>query len=177
MNKKSPINQLTITDGDKVAWEKQATKVFIKWYNITFTKQLTFLSNNQPSKPDVSCLLDGNKIDIEIAHLYGTEQEAMAILGKELGEHTRRELVKQQINSTTEQRLVSALNRILEQKSHKQYASQHAWLVIRNAHPGWNTEKIKFASDQIVQPLNHPFEQVWIVGDLEAKSGALCIQC
>lgn len=175
LKKETPFNHLNAADSNKVAWEKQATKVFINWYNTTFNNHLTFLTNNQPAKPDVSCLLDGNKIDIEIAHLYGTEQDAMSILGKELSEYTKSELAQLEKTTTAEQRLISALNRILEQKSHKHYNSEHTWLVIRNVHPGWNTEKIKRASDKIVLPLNHPFEQIWIVGDITAASGALLI--
>lgn len=146
------------------------------WHNQFFTSQLSFLSNNRPSKPDVSCLLDGKKVDIEIAHLYGTQQEAMAILGKHLSEHTKDELARLQENSTAEHRLITALNRILEQKSHKRYNSQHVWLVIRNVHPKWNTTKIRAASDSIVLPQEHPFEQIWIIGDPQANSGVFCLK-
>jgi hypothetical protein len=160
----------------KADWEKQAAEVFIEWHNQHFVKQLQFISNNRPAKPDVSCLLDGNRIDLEIAHLYGTQQDAMTILGKDLSEHMKNELARLQANSTVEQRLILALNRILEQKAHKRYNSQNVWLVIRNVHPHWNAEKILAASSGINLPKEHIFTQIWIIGDLTAASGALRIK-
>jgi hypothetical protein len=160
----------------KADWEKQAAEVFIAWHNQHFEQQLRFVSNNRPAKPDVSCLLDGSKVDLEIAHLYGTQQDAMSILGKDLSEHMKNELARLQANSTVEQRLIVALNRILEQKAHKRYNSQSVWLVIRNAHPRWDADKILAASSSINLPNEHIFEQIWIIGDLNATSGALCIK-
>jgi hypothetical protein len=166
---------LNASADDKAAWERQAAEVFIQWYNEKFEDQLTFIRNNQPAKPDVSCMLNNKRVDIEIAHLYGTEQEAMSILGKALSEHTKSALALLKESSTAEQRLLKALNRILEQKSHKHYDSSHTWLVIRNAHPRWNAEKIKAVGDKIVFSQSHPFEQIWIVGDLHAQSGVVRI--
>jgi hypothetical protein len=163
------------TIDEKLVWEKQATLVFIRWYAQAYSASFTYVSHNQPAKPDVSCLLDGELLDIEIAHLYGTEQEAMAILGKSLNQHTRDELRKLIYTTSTYDRLVSALNRILENKSHKTYDSSRTWLVIRNVHPGWDAVQLAQMHNSIIVPSNHPFEQIWLVGDIEASSGAICL--
>jgi hypothetical protein len=160
---------------EKLAWEKQATLVFIQWYEKAFGTSFTYIAHNQPAKPDVSCLLNGQALDIEIAHLYGTEQEAMSILGKTLNNHTRNELRNLRNTTSTQERLTKALNRILENKSHKTYDSDRTWLVIRNVHPGWQTQQLRRIQDIIVVPNNHPFEQIWLVGDIDAASGAICL--
>lgn len=162
-------------DENKPAWEKQATLVFIDWFAKAYSASFTYLQHNQPAKPDVSCLLNGEPLDIEIAHLYGTEQEAMAILGKSLNQHTRDELRNLRHTSLTEDRLAAALNRILENKSHKLYDSERTWLVIRNVHPGWESSQLAQLNEHIVMPTNHPFEQIWLVGDIKAASGAICL--
>jgi hypothetical protein len=160
---------------EKLLWEKQATEVFIAWYSQAYSTSFTFVSHNLPAKPDVSCLLNGSELDLEIAHLYGTEQEAMSILGKSLNQHTRDELIKLRLTSSTQDRLIAALNRILENKSHKTYDSNRVWLVIRNVHPGWQASQLALMHDSLVIPENHSFEQIWLVGDVDAASGAICL--
>lgn len=164
-----------LADDNKSAWEKQATLVFIEWYASTYKKSFTYITHNQPAKPDVSCQLDGKPLDIEIAHLYGTEQEAMSILGKSLNQHTKNELTKLRENTTTEERLANALNRILENKSHKSYSSDRTWLVIRNVHPGWQAAQFTSMQESVLIPDHHPFQQIWLVGDIKAASGAICL--
>jgi len=95
----------------------------------------------------------------------------MAILGRELSELTRTELRNLVEKSKANQRLLVALNRILHNKSLKQYKTKRVWLVIRNAHPAWDKSQIAALQHCIDIPINHPFEQIWIVGDLEGQSG------
>ena len=108
---------------------------------------------------------------MEVAHLYGSEQEAMQILKRELSDKTRQEL--QELEKTTEPhtRLLTALNRILFNKSFKRYKTKRVWLVIRNAHPAWGKDQIIALQHCISVPCDHPFEQIWIVGDWDGKSG------
>ncbi|WJG10725.1 hypothetical protein [Aliiglaciecola sp. LCG003] len=160
---------------EKVEWEKSATVVFLDWYQQKFQVSYRFISHNQPSKPDVSCLIDHKPIDIEIAHLYGSEQEAMKILGRFLDSRTREALQKLRESCNTPQRFTHALNHILRNKASKSYQSEHTWLVIRNAHPAWNSDKIRKQIEHIDIPVSHPFEQIWVLGDLTAKSGAVKI--
>ncbi|GAB5381100.1 MAG: hypothetical protein Alis3KO_04650 [Aliiglaciecola sp.] len=158
---------------EKVTWEKQAIDVFIQWYNSHHTDALQFLTHNLPAKPDVSCLLDHKPVDIEIAHLYGSTYEAKKILGKELNANTREELTFLEQKQDVDSRLVEALNRILMNKSTKSYDSECTWLVIRNAHPAWNSRFISRFTNLLVIPKGHPFEKIWIIGDIDAQSGVL----
>ena len=57
--------------------------------------KIRHLWHNLPTKPDVSCLLEGEKLDIEVAHLYGSEAEAMKILGRSLSAETQSALSEQ----------------------------------------------------------------------------------
>jgi hypothetical protein len=103
-------------------------------------------------------LQESEKLDIEVAHLYGSEAEAMEILGRSLSAETQSTLAEQEYEQNTDQRLVSTLNRVLRQKAEKTYQSQRAWLLIIN---------------KIQVPASHPFEQIWILGDMHGKSGIL----
>jgi len=165
------LREFENSEQEKIALEHQAAKLFMRWYEHDTGKPIRHLWHNRPNKPDVSCRLEGERLDLEIAHLYGTEQEAMAILGRELSELTRTELRNLVEKSEANQRLLVALNRILYNKSLKQYKTKRVWLVIRNAHPAWDKPQIEALKHCIDVPPDHPFEQIWLVGDLEGKSG------
>lgn len=158
------------SEQEKVELEHQAAKLFMRWYERNTGKHIRHIWHNQPDRPDVSCLFEGEKLDLEIAHLYGSEEEAMAILGRNLDEKTRLSLHSLQ-KDPVDSRLLAALNRILENKSTKTYRSNRVWLVIRNAHPAWKKEDIKSLEHRINMPEPHVFEKVWIVGDMEGKTG------
>ena len=72
-------------------------------------------------------------------------------------------------------RLLKVLNRILANKSQKHYESKRVWLVIRNAHPAWNVSEIAAVRNNIALPNKHPFEQIWVIGDLLGTTGILRI--
>lgn len=156
---------------EKIELEHQAAKIFMHWYEKNTGEPIRHIWHNQPIKPDVSCQFEGERLDIEIAHLYGSEQEAMKFLGRELSDQTRLELQKLELETDPHDRLLNALNRILNNKSFKHYKTERVWLVIRNAHPAWYSDDIKLLQYQINVPARHPFEQIWIVGDFEGRSG------
>lgn len=164
------------SEQEKILLEHEAARLFMRWYEHDSGKPIRHIWHNQPIKPDVSCQLEGKKLDIEVAHLYGSEQEAMQILGRALSDRTRQELREQELRdrekvSGPHSRLLDALNRILTNKSVKHYQSQRVWLVIRNAHPAWRKDDIMALQHCIAVPVNHPFEEVWIVGDFLGESG------
>ncbi len=164
---------MSSSEDEKLRLEHEAAKLFMQAYEKETGHKIRHLWHNLPTKPDVSCLLEGDKLDIEVAHLYGSEAEAMKILGRSLSAETQSALAEQELEHNTDQRLVSALNRILRQKAEKTYQSQRAWLLIRNAHPQWNARKIIQFINKIQVPASHPFEQIWILGDMHGKSGIL----
>ena len=70
-----------------------------------------------------------------------------------------------------DERLLKALNRILLNKAGKRYHTEKVWLVIRNTHPQWGKDEIKKLFGHITVPDDHPFEKIWMVADMEAKTG------
>lgn len=155
---------------EKIELEHDAAKLFMRWYEQNTGKPIRHIWHNEPSRPDVSCLFEDERLDLEIAHLYGSEAEAMSILGRSLSDATR-EALHALDQEEVDDRLLQALNRILLGKSKKTYRSERVWLVIRNAHPQWSASDIKALFGQIEVPNDHPFEKIWIVGDMKGKSG------
>lgn len=160
------------SEAEKIRLEHQAARLFMRRYEELTGKEIRHIWHNQPRRPDVSCYLENEKLDLEIAHLYGSEAEAMQILGRDLSPKTQAVLRELDCCSDPHVRLAQALNRILRNKAHKCYRSKKVWLVIRNAHPAWTTHEIK-AVGTIEVPEQHPFEEIWIIGDMEAQTGIL----
>ena len=149
-------------NSEKRRLEHQAAKQFMRLYENKAGQIMRHIWHNEPAKPDVSCYLEQERLDLEIAHLYGSEVEAMHILGRELDENTRQELIAL-IKSPTELRLLTALNRLLNNKSLKSYDSERVWLVIRNLNPLWHLNDIKQLYSKLQVPLAQPFEQIWFI--------------
>ncbi len=165
MNKKS--------DREKIHLEHEAAKLFMRRFEAKTGLKIRDIIHNQPAKPDVSCHLEGEILDLEVAHVYGSENEAMQILGHYIDKDTSVELKQLQTIRGANNRLLSALNRILYNKAKKNYQTDRVWLVLRNAHPAWTAKEIKQLRPDIVIPSNHPFEQIWIIGDFAGSSDIL----
>lgn len=157
------------SEHEKIRLEHEAARLFMHCYEANTRKPIRHIWHNQPMRSDVSCTLEGERLDLEIAHLYGSEAEAMAILGRELSEQTQAEL--HSLDLEADERLLKALNRILLNKAGKRYQTDKVWLVIRNTHPQWGKDEIKKLFGHITVPENHPFEKIWMVADMEAKTG------
>ncbi|MEP3350787.1 MAG: hypothetical protein ABJN96_12665 [Marinomonas sp.] len=162
------------SEEEKIALEHDAAKLFMRCYERNTGKPIRHIWHNDPMRPDVSCLFEGERLDIEIAHLYGSEEEAMEVLGRDLSEKTK-QILAQLKEEPADERLLKSLNRILENKSSKRYKTERVWLVIRNTHPAWKQEDIKALEHLITMPEPHVFEKVWILGDIEGKSGIVRI--
>lgn len=156
---------------EKIQLEHEADRLFMRAYEKSQGVEIRHLWHNKPTKPDTSCLLEGDRLDLEIAHLYGSEVEAMTILGRDASEKTLQALRDLDKHSTSHERLIEALNRILESKSTKSYQSSRVWLIIRNMHHEWSASEIVNARNEIQVPSSHNFEQIWIVGDAKGESG------
>ncbi len=155
---------------EKIMLEHQAAKVFMRLYEQQFQQPMRHIWHNQPAKPDVSCYFAGERLDLEIAHLYGSEVEAMHILGRTLTEQTRlalQELAKVPVK----QRLFTALARLIAQKGQKKYDSRRVWLVIRNANPAWHCHELAVQHLNWSLPPEPPFEQIWLVKDMQGLHG------
>ncbi|MFC3095725.1 hypothetical protein DRW07_07570 [Alteromonas sediminis] len=158
---------------EKLVLERQAAEVFARSYSAQFNCDFSFVSHNMPKKPDVTCKLGTEIIDIEIAHLYGSQAEAQHLLGKSLSNKTIEELICLELTSDPTERFVSALNRILLNKSEKTYDSKRVWLVIRNANPNWTRNAVLNNLEKIQVPSQHCFEQVWFITDVNGDDGLI----
>ncbi len=157
---------------EKILLEHEAAKIFMRLYEQRFQVKMRHIWHNEPARPDVSCYYNDQKLDLEIAHLYGSEAEAMHILGRELSQQTHQELLAL-MRVPAEQRMLAALNRIIANKAAKHYDSKRVWLVIRNANPLWHRAAMLTHCAKLHMPKAHPFEQIWMVGDFQGKSGIL----
>lgn len=162
------------SEREKLRLEHEAARLFMRLYEGCFGVEIRHIWHNEPKKPDVSCYLGRDRLDLEIAHLYGSEAEAMLLLGRDLGDKTWHYL--QELTTThPDDRLLTALNRILGNKAQKNYHSKKVWLVIRNMNPLWTRRDFLQRLDRIHLPEQHPFEAVWVVADFQGVSGLVRI--
>ncbi|MDX3774846.1 hypothetical protein QE250_12020 [Chromatiaceae bacterium AAb-1] len=159
---------------EKIKLEHDAARLFMRLYEQRFGIKMRHIWHNEPARPDVSCYYDEQKLDLEIAHLYGSEVEAMQILGRSLSENTHRELLAL-LRMPPERRLVGALNRLISNKADKVYQSERVWLVIRNANPLWDRRELLKYHTVLHMPRRHPFEQIWVIGDITGQSGIMAL--
>ena len=71
--------------------------------------------------------------------------------------------------------LLQALDKLISNKAQKSYDSEKVWLVIRNAHPDWHAEELEQTPHLLQIPPKHPFEQIWLIGDMQGQSGILAL--
>lgn len=162
------------SEKEKLALEHDAAKLFMRLYEKAHSVSMRHIWHNSPSKPDVSCYYDGTRLDLEIAHLYASEAEAMAVLGRALSIETQREIALMAQTPDCDH-LSNALNRLLKQKYKKRYDSERVWLVIRNASPLWHRQEIELILNRLTPTPVQPFEQIWMITDFFGKEGLLRI--
>lgn len=155
---------------EKIQLEHAAARLFMRLYQRQFHQQMQHIWHNQPAKPDVSCYFEGQRLDLEIAHLYGSEVEAMQVLGRQLSFDTQQALSALQTIAPAD-RLLTSLNRLVTQKATKHYDSERVWLVIRNANPLWRANDFRRCQQWLERPIVHPFQQIWLIGDFRGESG------
>lgn len=152
------------SEEEKIRLEHEAAKLFMHRYEKQFGVPMRHIWHNEPRKPDVSCYLNGERLDLEIAHLYGSTEEAKQLLGRSLSEKTL--LALEHLSKTpATHRMLEALSRVLDSKSQKQYESQSVWLVIRNLNPNWQTQEFARHLHLIQTPQQHPFQQIWLISE------------
>ena len=152
------------SEREKVALEHGAAKLFLRCYEKEFGVEMRNIWHNTPSKPDISCYQGDALLDIEIAHLYASETEAMAVLGRPLSISMQCALAKM-AQDPNDQKLLAPLQRLLKQKETKRYNSTRTWLLIRNASPLWLKADFEQQLTNIEVPKKHPFEQIWLLCD------------
>jgi hypothetical protein len=72
-------------------------------------------------------------------------------------------------------RILDPLNEILQKKTAKTYPIGPIWLLIRSAHPLWRWADFAELQADILVPVNHPFDQIWLLCGPKASFGVLRI--
>jgi hypothetical protein len=181
-----PLNR---SESIKRQLERDAAKHFLRLYEQMYHTPMRNIWHNEPSRPDISCHLNNKPLDLEIAHLYASHSEAK-ILAREIVEQVQDQRTplspdqKELIVSDKElellnylfdlaamdsqQRLITALTRILTSKGQKSYRSPRVWLIIRNASPLWQVKDFEQCMKQFKVPEN-PFEQIWLLPEFDGS--------
>lgn len=159
--------------------ERDAARLFMRAYEKQHGIPIRDIWHNEPAKPDVSCHLDGQPLDLEVAHLYASSSEAKILThhitqqvepGAEPSSESQelRRYLQELTELDVRQRLQVALGNILKQKSKKHYLSERVWLIIRNVSPLWQSTDFLGQVHQLLLP-SHPFEQIWLLPDYEGQ--------
>jgi len=168
---------LTQSESIKRKLERDAARLFMRAYEQQFHSQIRHIWHNQPAKPDISCYLNGKALDLEIAHLYASEQEAQIASSDQAHNNEQSQYHGDEhlwaylaalSSMDSASRLHTALCRILESKARKHYNSKRCWLVIRNASPLWQHKDFCQVVSHLTIPAN-PFEQIWLVPDFPGE--------
>jgi len=145
---------------------------FIRIMRKKYKRWLILKEFSNPPNPDFYCNLDGEKIGIEIAHLYGSERNSRLLLGRE---QKNEQNIQSRITHSVVPlncRIPYDLNRILLQKANHRYGGK-TWLVIRNAFPIWHKDDFEQYIHQINIPHKHSFDEIWLICDRKGSSGIL----
>ncbi|HCM04857.1 MAG TPA: hypothetical protein DIC30_02485 [Oceanospirillales bacterium] len=174
-----PLNR---SEAIKRQIERDAARHFLRLYEHIYKTPMRNIWHNEPSKPDISCHLNGKPLDLEIAHLYASASEAK-ILTREIIHQVqgREEVIKANdkelellhylsdlVDMDSKQRLETALTRLLKSKAKKTYDSPRVWLVIRNASPLWKSKDFEYCINNFKMPKN-PFEQIWLLPEFDGS--------
>ncbi len=174
-----PLNR---SEAIKRRLERDAAKHFLRLYEQMHQTPMRNIWHNEPSRPDISCHIDNKPLDLEIAHLYASASEAKfltrEIIEQVHGQSTDIEPSEKDVElfkylsdlmeMSSDQRLITALSRILEVKGQKSYDSRRVWLVIRNASPIWKAADFQQCLQHYQIPEN-PFEQIWLLPEFDGS--------
>lgn len=146
-----------------------AEALAVIWGNARFV----FHELRDPPEPDGLCTLDGQSLHVEVGHLYGTQSDAKQLLGRTGKSTPTPEELLLSCMVPLDARLLTSLNRLLEDKATKSYQTSRAWLLIRSAFPLWNRSDFEEHQKNIAIPPQHPFEQIWLLCGPRASFGVL----
>lgn len=163
-NNGKPLNR---SESTKRQLERDAAKHFLRLYEKMHDTPMRDIWHNEPSKPDISCHLEGKPLDLEIAHLYASANEAKLLSHADI-EQVLFNYLSDLNELDSPECLNTALTRLLLSKAQKQYDSPRVWLVIRNASPLWQTEDFKNCIKHFHMPDN-PFEQIWLLPEFDGS--------
>ncbi|MBB1489157.1 hypothetical protein [Oceanospirillum sediminis] len=159
---------LSHSEHEKRLLERDAARLFMRRYEQETGQPMRHIWHNEPAKPDISCYFEDHQLDLEIAHLYATAEEARHIRAPDRTDRLWFYLAELAIIDDPCEQLKMALLTLLNKKAEKHYDSDRVWLVIRNASVLWNRAQI-LRIQQAFDKQNHPFEQIWIIPDFDGE--------
>lgn len=164
---------LNHSEQEKRLLEREAARLFMRRYEQQFGEPMRHIWHNDPAKPDISCYFQGHQLDLEIAHLYATAEEARHLRNPDRTDHIWRYLAELAAIDPCAQ-LQTALFELLNNKAHKHYESDRVWLVIRNVSPVWSSAQIRGTLKQF-HCQEHPFEKIWILPDFAGEEDLIAV--
>lgn len=145
---------------EKKDLERQAIQLFVQIYNCNHDSKYRLLYMQE--RPDsVLEAGQGNRLGMEITHLFYDSDEAKKLLGRS---KSKKDVTK------SPEKLIDELNELISRKESKKklYSSDYPIsLLIRNMSPLYTMSDFIAASEHIYKP-NHVFEDVWFL----AKGGS-----
>ena len=157
---------------EKRRLELYAAIYFIAAYRRHTAEWMTLIDIAEPPEPDFVIRRRGTSLGLEIAHLFGSERDARALLARPQEAELDHEARIQHAMVPLSDRLPADLGRILAQKATKMYA-RPTLLMVRNAYPLWGRQGFLDVFDRIPIPKSHPFEEIWLLCDDTGRSGLL----
>jgi hypothetical protein len=142
---------------EKARLERAACEGFVQSYNAKYCT--SFVVKEHRDRPDF-LIADafGEKIGIEMTHLYYDREQAKTSLGR--GE-------KEKFHGTMRTgELITALNTLLESKAAqaaKYNFGNRLFLVIRNTSPIHELADFEMFEEDIHIPPSHPFSHIWLL--------------
>lgn len=137
------------------------------------SERFLFRELRDPPEPDGLCSLDGQSLHVEVGHFYGTQSDAKQLLGRTGKSRPTPEELLHSCMVPLDSKLLTSLNRLLEDKATKSYQTSRVWLLIRSAFPLWELRDFKEHQEDIAIPPQHPFEQIWLLCGPRASFGVL----
>lgn len=164
---------LSRSEHEKRLLERDAAKLFMRRFEQEFGEPMRHIWHNEPAKPDISCYFQNERLDLEVAHLYATVEEARhARNGDKESDERLWDYLAELVTLDPCQQLKTALFRLLNSKAQKHYDSERVWLIIRNVSPIWDRPQI-VATLKNFDMAEHPFEQIWILPDFEGQDNLI----
>ncbi|MDF2725291.1 MAG: hypothetical protein K0Q59_4968 [Paenibacillus sp.] len=142
-------------NGEKLRLERAAVREFIRLYNDIYPIKLRLLY--QHDRPDAVLQTSrGNKLGLEITHLFYNAAEAKAMLGRPEGASA---------GPVTLDHLIRQLNELIQRKQVKKQSYDPSYpisLLIRNASPTFQLADIWAARESVNKP-NDSFLDTWFL--------------
>lgn len=122
---------------EKAQLERGAFETFASLYNANAARgYLKFVSHRMPPYPDLECTLDGKRLFVEVAHVFGRTIDARAIVRHgTASEPSTSEKNADVVVANMEERIIVPLNSTIAEHCTKDYMGSPLWFLVRIGNP------------------------------------------